>query len=356
MENIDNYFKQISTNNEKILIELDNIKNLYSKFFSIDNIFSNENGGKTRLNRQLYSENNDEIQKVLSNINFYTNDNLTILQDRAKQLLAKFNLLSNLKLDDFLIDDKNFMDLLEVEIKKEVVNKEIKNRFFLDLQEVLKYKNRVQNLKYFINAFDTNILNRHIEKFSIEELVNSSLIFEIIDSYALQFEELKAFENEIKNFKNPNMKYTNLNNISHILELHKRKLDSYFYADTRYKISLDYELNAKLPKATILNLAYIKNIIYNLIEQSALDIIKKELKKGKILKMIFVNINLHKHQLEIIVKNNGFEIGDIYSLFMLNSENQTILEVKNLVNELNGELSIESIENEGMRYSVSLKI
>lgn len=355
MENIDNYLNHIITNNDKALVELVNLNNLYSKFFSIDNIFSNENGGKTRLNRQLYNENNEEIQKTISNINFYFDNSLLLLQERLRQLLGKFNLLSNLKLDDFLIDDKNFIDLLGVEIQKEAISKDLKNKFFSDIERVLKHKNRIQNFQYFINIFDTNILNKHIEKFSIEELVNSSLIFEVIDSYALQFEELKSFENELKNFQNANMKYTNLNDIKHILELHKRKLDGYFYADTRYKISLDFEANIKLSKATILNLAYIKHIIYNLIEQSSLDIIKKELKKGKILKMIFVNITLNKHNLDIVVKNNGFEVGDIYSLFMLNSENKTILEVKNLVNELNGDLSIESLDD-GMQYSVSLKI
>lgn len=355
MENLDNYLNHISTNNDKISFELENLKALYSKFFSIDNIFSNENGGKTRLNRQLYSENHEDIQKSIFNLKFFFDENLTLLQERLKQLLAKFNLLSNLKLDEFLIDDKNFLDLLEVEVQKEVINKEIKSKFFSDIQRVLKQKNRVQNLQYFINVFDTTILNRHIERFTIEELINSSLIFEVIDSYALQYEELKVFDNELKNFQNPNMKYTNLNDIDNLLELHKRKLDGYYYADTRYKISLDFETNLKLPKATILNLAYIKHIIYNLIEQSALDIIKKELKKGKILKMIFVNIEIHKHSLEISVRNNGFEIGDIYSLFMLNSENKTILEVKNLVNELNGELGIESLDD-GMQYTVSLKI
>ena len=41
---------------------------------------------------------------------------------------------------------------------------------------------------------------------------------------------------------------------------------------------------------------------------------------------------------------------------MLNSENKTIIEAKNLVNAIQGELFIEIKENEGMQYSVSIDI
>lgn len=37
-----------------------------------------------------------------------------------------------------------------------------------------------------------------------------------------------------------------------------------------------------------------------------MDIIKKELKKGKVQKFISVLVNLNKNKLDIIVKNNGF--------------------------------------------------
>lgn len=41
---------------------------------------------------------------------------------------------------------------------------------------------------------------------------------------------------------------------------------------------------------------------------------------------------------------------------MLNNENKTIIETKNLVNSLNGELSIETKENEGMQYNVTINV
>jgi len=212
------------------------------------------------------------------------------------------------------------------------------------------------NLKYFISTFDTLIFDKHINKLGIEDLINSSLIFEIIDSYALQFEELQKFEVEVLNFRKSKNKVSSLKSIDNLLELYRRKVDGYFYADVRYKIVLEFDTNLNLKKPIDINLAYLENIISYLIEQSCMDIIKKELKKGKVQKFISVLVNLNKNKLDIIVKNNGFEVGDIYSLFMLNSENKTIIEAKNLVNAIQGELFIEIKENEGMQYSVSIDI
>ena len=177
-----------------------------------------------------------------------------------------------------------------------------------------------------------------------------------IISYALQFEELQKFEVEVLNFRKSKNKVSSLKSIDNLLELYRRKVDGYFYADVRYKIVLEFDTNLNLKKPIDINLAYLENIISYLIEQSCMDIIKKELKKGKVQKFISVLVNLNKNKLDIIVKNNGFEVGDIYSLFMLNSENKTIIEAKNLVNAIQGELFIEIKENEGMQYSVSIDI
>ena len=342
MENLKDYKSQIFSNISKIENEIAILKQKYNKFFSIDHIFSNENGGKTRLNRQLYNENHEDIQTSIMEINYILEESLGYLKEELKMLLAKFNLFEKLDLNEFLIDDKNFFELLTISLKTQVMSGDLKNR--------------LNNLKYFISNFDTSIFDKHINKLGIEELINSSLIFEIIDSYALQYEELLKFEIEVTNFQKPKYKITSLKPINSLLELHRRKVDGYFYADTRYKIILDFDTNFQLKKTINLNLAYVENIISSLIEQSCMDIIKKELKKGKVQKFISILINYNKNILQIIVKNNGFEVGDIYNLFMLNNENKTIIETKNLVNSLNGELSIETKENEGMQYNVTINV
>lgn len=354
MENLNNYKSQVSLNISKLENEILTLKQKYEKFFSISNIFSNENGGKTRLNRQLYNENHEDIQTSIMEINYILEESLGFLKEELKMLLAKYNQFEKLDLNEFLIDDKNFFELLNISLKSQVISNDLKNRYINDIKTIIDLKNRIYNLKYFIGNFDTSIFDKHINKLGIEDLINSSLIFEIIDSYALQYEELNKFEIEVFNFKKPKEKINSLKSINHLLELYKRKVDGYFYADVRYKITLDFDTNIDIKKAINLNLAYVENIISYLIEQSCMDIIKKELKKGKVQKFISILINLHKNKLDITVKNNGFEVGDVYNLFMLNSENKTIIEVKNLVNTLHGELFIETKENEGMQYSVSL--
>lgn len=356
MENLKDYKSQIFSNVSKIENEILILKKKYEKFFSIDTIFSNENGGKTRLNRQLYNENHEDIQASIMEINYILEESLGYLKEELKILLAKYNQFEKLDLSEFLIDDKNFFELLGISLKNQVIGVELKKIYINDIKTVIDLKNKINNLKYFISTFDTSIFDKHINKLGIEDLINSSLIFEVIDSYALQYEELQKFEVEVLNFRKSKNKVSSLKSIVNLLELYRRKVDGYFYADVRYKIVLEFDTNLNLKKPIDINLAYLENIISYLIEQSCMDIIKKELKKGKVQKFISVLINLNKNKLDIIVKNNGFEVGDIYNLFMLNSENKTIIEAKNLVNAIQGELFIEIKENEGMQYSVSIDI
>lgn len=356
MENSNNYSIKIYEGIGQLSNEILILKEKYTKFFSIDFIFSSENGGKTRLNRQLYSENHEDIQISILQINLHLEQSLGILKDELKMLLAKYNQLENLDLSDFLLDDKNFIEVINIDFAKQVISKEVKSRYLLDIEKILKYKNKIMNLKYYMDMADTTIFDKHINKLGVEDLINSALIFELIDSYALQYEQVKKFENEVLTFKDESEKSYLLNTIEPLLELYKRKVDGYFYADVRYIILLDYEVSFDALKPKKINLPYIENIISRLIEQSSMDIIKKELKKGKIQKQILVQVITHKGNLKIIVTNNGFEISDIYSLFLLNSENKEILEVKNLVNSLNASLDIEPIENEGMKYTVTINL
>ena len=104
-------------------------------------------------------------------------------------------------------------------------------------------------------------------------------------------------------------------------------------------------------------MSYIENIISRLIEQSSMDVIKKELKKGKIQKQIEVSIIYNKGILKIEVRNNGYEVRNIHSLFVSDLDNKYILEAKNFVNTLNGTLEIGLGGNgEGMQYTIAIKL
>lgn len=71
MENSNNYTVRINENISKVSNENLILKKKYTKFFSIYSIFSNENGGKTRLNRQIYSENHEDIHTSILKISLY---------------------------------------------------------------------------------------------------------------------------------------------------------------------------------------------------------------------------------------------------------------------------------------------
>ena len=87
----------MSNNNENIsgiLFDLGKISNelkilipKYNKFFSISEIFSSENGGKTRLNRQVFNENHEEVQSSIFEISLCLDESLSILRDKLKEVL-----------------------------------------------------------------------------------------------------------------------------------------------------------------------------------------------------------------------------------------------------------------------------
>ena len=356
----------MSNNNENIsgiLFDLGKISNelkilipKYNKFFSISEIFSSENGGKTRLNRQVFNENHEEVQSSIFEISLCLDESLSILRDKLKEVLILCGEVDKPELVNMIFDDENFIQMIEMNLRNSSLSMDLRIKYLQDIKNLLILKNRIFNLKYFLEMFDTEIFDKYINKLGVEDLINSTIIFEIIDSYALQYEELKKFEYEIENLNKPNEKITNLNNLSYLLELHKRRTDNFIYANVRYKIFIEYDVDTTLVKPIYLNNAYLENILSCFIEQSCIDVIKKELKKGKIQKQIDVNVSVSKSNILVVVKNNGFEVKNIYNLYLSDSDNKDILEAKNLANMLGAKFEITTLENEGMQYSLNIKI
>lgn len=351
-----NHISSLSFDTQNILNELEILIPIFNKFFNINEIFSSEIGGKTRIHRQLFNENNELIQESISKINLYFDDFLIILRQEIKNILAKYGEYEKAELVELIFDDKNFIEILELNLDTKSITRDTKQKCLKDIKKLINLKNKIFNLKYLVYMFDTSIFDKYINKLGVEDLVNSTIIFEIIDSYALQFEELMKFDHEIKNINNENHKITNFNNFNFLFELHKRRIDNFTYANVRYKIFIDYDIDINLNKPINLNKIYLENILSCFIEQSCMDLVKKELKKGKIQKQIDIKVTLKKGNLNIIIRNNGFEIKNIYNLFLSDIDNKYTLEAKNLANILNGKLEIVAIENEGMQYSLTIKI
>ena len=143
------------------------LKKKYTKFFGISNIFSNENGGKTRLNRQLYSENHEDVQASILEINLYVEESLGILREEFKILLSKNNQSENSYLLDFLFDDKNFLELSNFDSGKLVLSHDTKNRYILDIKRIIKYKNNQSKVLFTIIKYYFLQISSSVELFDV---------------------------------------------------------------------------------------------------------------------------------------------------------------------------------------------
>ena len=354
MENLNDCEEQILSLVDKALLEMDYLKSRYNAFFVIGDVFTSENGGKTRINRQLFNENHENIIQKIHELDSMFDEALAHIKIKLKDILSVIEEFAKIDLINLVFDDKTFLENLEKDLSKQVISKEAKKDLVNSVKTLLVYKNRIFNYKYYLEMINTTIFERNLNKLGVEDLINSTIIFETIDSYALQYAELKKLILELRSFDGLNTKLTGLYFLDSIFELHKRRMDNFTYANVKYKIYVDYHNNIELNKPLIKNVSYLENIVSCLIEQSCMDLVKKELKKGKIQKNVEIVVQKNKGHVQIVIKNNGFEIKNIDSLLVSDIENINILEARNLALMIDAKLDINSVENEGMLYVLTL--
>lgn len=343
---------------DSLLVISDNVSTLkviYSEFFDFTFIFASDATGKTRLNRAFFNDNHDAINERIQIINKSLDNNIELIKEKMLFLLSK-NGFEGISLGNLVYDDSSFNELFLMDLELQTISDKEKEILISDLNELTDLKNKIFNLKYFISMFDTSNTNKYLNKLGMDDLINSKLIFELIDTYALQFEELKEFEKIINDFYNFEEETKTLSNLDSPIELIRRRVDTYVYDNVRYKIILDYNNEVKLTKEIKLSKAYLENIISNFIEQSCMDLIKKELKRGKIQKLIDISLVQTKNSIQLIVRNNGFEEKNIHMLYLAANDNKYIVEARNLARMMNAAVDVSSIDGEGMQYIFDLKI
>ena len=340
---------------ESIVSYVDTMDTIYSEFFDFNFIFSTDGSGKTRLNRTFFNDNNEAIQERIAQIEEILDNNLEILKNKMLEELEK-NDFEEINLGNFVYDDSSFNELFLMDLEEKNISDENKEVLKNDINELTSLKNKIFNLKYFISMYDPTRTNRYINKLGMDDLISSRLIFETIDTYGLQFEELKNFAKVINNFDSFQEETQDLKSFDTSIELIRRRLDTYVHDNVRYKIALDYNNDVKLTHKIQLSKAYLENIIHNFIEQSCLDLIKKELKIGKIQKLIEVHLVETKNSIQLVVKNNGFEEKNIHMLYLGVSDNKYIVEARNLARLMNATVDVSAVEGEGMQYIFDLKI
>lgn len=354
MENLDYCKEEILSLIDKALLGIDFLKNQYNAFFVIGDVFTSEDGGKTRINRQIFNENHENIVQKIHELDSMFDEALAHIKIKLKDILSVIEGFSKIDLINLVFDDKTFLENLEKDLSKQIISNEAKKGIVNSVKILLRYKNRIFNYKHYLEMINTTIFERNLNKLGVEDLINSTIIFETIDSYALQFEELNKFELELRNFEGSSTKLNGLYFLDSVFELHKRRMDNFTYANVKYKIYVDYHNDVELNKPLIRNTSYLENIVSSLIEQSCMDLVKKELKKGKIQKNVGIIVQKNKGHIQIAIKNNGFEVKNIDSLFVSDIENINILEARNLTLMIDGKLEVNSIENEGMLYILTL--
>jgi prephenate dehydrogenase len=85
-----NNINSLSFDTQNILNELQILIPQFNKFFNINDIFSSEIGGKTRLHRQIFNENNESIQESISRLNIQFDDFLSLIRQEMRNILAKY--------------------------------------------------------------------------------------------------------------------------------------------------------------------------------------------------------------------------------------------------------------------------
>jgi len=354
LENIKKCKEKILQINEEVLLEIEYLKIQYNSFFTFEEVFTSENGGKTRINRQIFNMRNENILSKLSELKILFSKSLECIANTMREIFESCN-AHNIELNNLIFDDESFLMDLEKYLSSQVLNKETKRDILNSFNELIGFKNRIFNYRYYLEMIDTSILEKNLNRLGVEDLINSTIIFETINSYALQYEQLLKFTTELINFDTNLSKFNNLDFLEALVELHKRRIDNFVYANVKYKIFIEYDCNIELNKSISRNIAYLENALSYLIEQSCMDLVKKELKKGKIQKNIEINVFKTRSDVRIVIKNNGYEIKNINSLFVSDVDNNYTIDAKNLIRLIGGKLEVSSNENNdnfGVTYTI----
>lgn len=178
MDNMNN-INSLSFDTQNILNELQILIPQFNKFFNINDIFSSEIGGKTRLHRQIFNENNESIQESISRLNIQFDDFLSLIRQEMRNILAKYGEYEKSELTDLIFDDKNFIEILELNLDTKGITRDTKQKCLKDIKKLIHLKNKIFNLKYLVYMFDTSIFDKYINKLGVEDLINSTIIFEV---------------------------------------------------------------------------------------------------------------------------------------------------------------------------------
>ncbi|QOG11234.1 hypothetical protein [Arcobacter sp. FWKO B] len=335
------YKIKIDASFDNIKSEFDGIEYSFTQLFDIQSVFSSDDRGKIKLSKTTFNTTHTDIQNKILMINKELQRCLDIVQNYFEKTLQNNKINKSVNIIDGTTENKKVLSMLIQEKNGKSISKELNN--------ILILKDKIVNLQFLISLFDTSFSYAQISKMTLEELINSVFIFEFIDTCSILYKNFNEFKFYIENFYSDFRTNDYIEDIEILLELHKRNLELYSYQDIKYKIILEYNINIGDVKLKLLNKYFLQQAISLLIEQSCLDLIKKELKKGKFHKLIEINILKVKKNIRIIIKNNGFDTKEL-----IGNEYINLILCDNIANNIDIILEADTIENEGMNYILKL--
>lgn len=353
MKNLKACKEELKQTIKNTLEEIEILKNIYSSLFKFEDLFSTENSGKTKLNRQFFNSKNLHIQNHILKIQDGFSSSLGQTIFSTKELLIN-NKLNDLTITDLFIDDDDFFEELEETLNSQKKSNSLKNKVYLEIEELINLKNKILNVRYFIEQFDTSDLNIYLNKIPVEELIDNKFIFEFLEAFALHVEELDKLKFRLNSLFSSKIKKSTIIELNNFMDLENKKYSTYSYGNIDYKINIDYINSLKKIKEIDCDSLLLENILAYLLEQSCLDLVKKDLKKGKFNKVLEIKFFRKKKKINFVFTNNGLSNNNIKQLFLSN-ESKFLIQSKNLAKMINATLEIIPKDDDGMTYILELQ-
>ena len=159
---------------QEIVEHTDKIVANYSKFFNISEVFSSDERGKIKLNRYIFNNIHTLIEEDISAINILLNKSLEAIKENMAGLFTELDSVDFIDWKHLIMNDEICVNKFHRYIEQRQLSGDKKKAFVKELNNFIHCKNRIFNLKYFVELFDTSMLDGIINRLSNEEIGRAS--------------------------------------------------------------------------------------------------------------------------------------------------------------------------------------
>lgn len=333
---------------EDIKAETEELKKIYDSFFDFNIILTSDTGSKTAVNREYIYESNQSLKESTAIINATFDEMFLSFKKYILDVIPKKH-HDSFELSSFIFDNQLFL----AEISNIVKDDKIKNV----INNILFIKDKLYTLKYVLKKANTLAVCKKLNKMNMNELQNSQSIFKIIDHLGILANNFSDFYNRIDKFEENYADEVDLdlNFLDSIVLTEMLNLEEFIHQNRKYRFLLDYTNLSNQSKQIKLEKVYFENILSNLIEQSCLDVLKKERVSSKSDRTISIKANYIKDNLILSCTCDGIYNRNLEDNNQIDIENKALMHSKNLLDYIDGQISINEIGSL-LEYKVTVKL